>query len=128
MDFGNLPMRSLALPVLAVLALTMPVAASAQEAPGHCAVSVRFGSYAMGIDHAAFQRVRALLGHDRSVVAVEQQHWGREGETTLCVQLRRASDARKLFGRVKAVLPAKPRGPIVLEARGGLRFEAPRTR
>jgi len=29
---------------------------------------------------------------------------------------------------VKAALPAKPRGPITVETRGGLRFEAPRQR
>jgi len=33
-----------------------------------------------------------------------------------------------VFGRVKAALPARPRGPIMVEARGGLRFEAPRAR
>ena len=122
-------MRSFLLPILAFLASAAPASALAQAAPaGECAVSVRFGSYAMGIDGPAFERVRALLARERGVRAVDEQHWGREGETTLCVRTRRAGDARRLFGRVKAALPAKPRGPITVETRGGLRFEAPRQR
>lgn len=120
-------MRSFLLPLLGFLALVAPASAFAQAGPGaECAVSVRFGSYAMGIDQAAFERVRGLLARDRGVRGVEAQRWGREGETTLCVRTRRPADARRLFGRVKAVLPARPRGPITVEARGGLRFEAPR--
>lgn len=122
-------MRLFVLPVLGLVALAMPASAFAQgvSAPG-CAVRVEFASYAMGIDRAAFDRVQALLKRDRGVRAVEVQRWGREGETNLCVQLRRPGDARRVFGRVKAALPVKPRGPITVEARGGLRFEAPRAR
>jgi hypothetical protein len=104
------------------------VLAQAQAAPTQCAVSVQFGSYAMGIDRPAFDKVQALLKRDTRVRGVDLQRWGREGETTLCVQLRRSRDARAVFGRVKAALPARPRGPIVVEARGGLRFAAPRAR
>lgn len=121
-------MRSL-LPALALTIFALPVAAHAQGGPApQCAVSVQFASYAMGIDRPAFDRVQALLKRDRGVRAVEVQRWGREGETNLCVQTRKAGDARRIFGRVKAALPAKPRGPIMVEARGGLRFEAPRAR
>ena len=117
-------MRSCLLPLFALL---VPAPALAQAAPAPaCAVRVQFGSYALGIDRPAFERVRALLARDRGVRAVDQQHWGREGETTLCVRTRRPGDARRLFGRVTAALPAKPRGPITVEARGGLRFEVPR--
>ncbi|WP_180140737.1 hypothetical protein [Sphingomonas sp. R-74633] len=120
-------MRAL-LPVLGLLVFAAPLPAFAQAAPAaHCAVSVQFGSYAMGIDRPAFERVRTLLAHDRGVLTVEHQRWGREGETTLCVQLRKASDTRRVFGRVKAALPARPKGPVTLEARGGLRFTAPRS-
>jgi hypothetical protein len=119
-------MRSL-VPALALTILALPAAAHAQGNPApQCAVSVQFASYAMGIDRPAFDRVQALLKRDRGVRSVEVQRWGREGETNLCVQTRKAGDARRIFGRVKAVLPARPRGPIVVEARGGLRFEAPR--
>jgi hypothetical protein len=115
------------LPVLALLAAAAPVPAQAQTTPA-CAVSVQFGSYAMGIDRPAFDKVQALLKRDARVRGVELRRWGREGETTLCVSLRRQSDARAVFGRVKAALPAKPKGPILVEARGGLHFEAPRAR
>lgn len=124
-------MRSFLLPASGLLALSAPASAFAQDgapAAPECGVRVEFASYAMGIDRAAFDRVRALLKRDGGVRGVEVQRWGREGETNLCVQLRRPSDARRVFGRVKTVLPAKPRGPIKVEARGGLRFEAPRAR
>ncbi len=122
-------MRSFILSVAGILALAAPAAAHAQNAPAsQCGVRVEFASYAMGIDRAAFDRVQGLLKRERAVRGVEVQRWGREGETNLCVQLRRPGDARRVFGRVKAVLPAKPRGPITVEARGGLRFEAPRGR
>lgn len=113
------------LPVLALFAATAPMPAQTTQG---CAVSVQFGSYAMGIDRPAFDKVQALLGRDARVRGVELQRWGREGETTLCVSLRRPGDARAVFSRVKAVLPRKPKGPITVEARGGLRFEAPRAR
>jgi hypothetical protein len=117
------------LPVLALLSVALPASAHAQARPApQCAVSVQFASYAMGIDRAAFDRVQALLKRDRDVRGVEVQRWGREGETNLCVQTRKASDARRIFGRVKTILPARPRGPIVVETQGGLRFEAPRPR
>lgn len=120
-------MRVFLLPLSVLLASAAPAPAFAQAAPApECAVSIQFGSYAMGIDGPAFERVRALLARDRGVRAVDQRHWGREGETTLCVRTRRPGDARRLFGRVKAALPATPRGPITVEARGGLRFEVPR--
>ncbi|MFS2110564.1 hypothetical protein ACCC88_12800 [Sphingomonas sp. Sphisp140] len=120
-------MRMFVLPVLGLVALAVPASAFAQGAgtPG-CAVRVEFASYAMGIDRAAFDRVQALLKRDRGVRAVEVQRWGREGETNLCIQLRRPGDARRVFGRLKTALPAKPRGPITVEARGGLRFAAPK--
>lgn len=122
-------MRSFVLPTLGLFALAAPVSAFAQGASSpECGVRVEFASYAMGIDRAAFDRVQVLLKRDRGVRGVEVQRWGREGETNLCVQLRRPSEARRVFGRVKAVLPAKPRGPIKVEARGGLRFEAARAR
>lgn len=118
-------MRSL-LPVLAFLAAAAPLPAVAQ-APPQCALSVQFGSYAMGIDRPAFDRVQALLKRDARVRGVALQRWGREGETTLCVTLRRERNAKAVFERVKAALPAKPRGPIVVETLG-MRFEAPRAR
>ena len=98
---------------------------AATPAP-QCPLTVSFGSYAMGIDTAALRKVDALLAHDRGVRSVDRQHWGREGETTLCVKTRRSADARRLARRIRMLLPARPRGPITVATRDGLRFEAPR--
>jgi hypothetical protein len=106
--------------LLAVLT-ARPLAA---EVPTTCAVRVEFASYAVGIDQPALLRVQALLRRDHAVRAVAAERWGREGEVTLCVHLRRRGDVRRVFTRVKAALPAKPRGPIRVEAQNGLRFEA----
>lgn len=113
------------MPLLAMLALILTA-----PAPGtpQCALNVAFGSYAAGIDRPAFDKVQASLKRDARVRSVSLQRWGREGETTLCIDLRRDRDVRAVFGRVKALLPARPKGPITVEARGGLRFEAPRRR
>jgi hypothetical protein len=98
-----------------------PRAQSADATPASgCAVRIAFGSYAMGIDRAAFDNVRALLAGQRTVRGVEEQRWGREGEVTLCVT---ASNPRRLARTVARVLPAKPRGPITIETRDGLRIE-----
>lgn len=108
---------------ITALLLAAPMAAHAQEA-APCAVNVQFGSYAMGIDRGALNRVTALLAKDRGVRAVGEQRWGREGEVTLCVRVRKASDMRRLFTRVRSVLPRDPRGPVTLTTRSGLRYQA----
>ncbi|MES2444932.1 MAG: hypothetical protein V4574_19075 [Pseudomonadota bacterium] len=95
------------------------------EAPRDCPLVVSFGSYAMGIDGSAFAKVSALLARDRGVRTIEQHRWGREGEVTLCARTRGKADARRLYRAVRAVLPAKPRGPVTVEA-GQARFTAPR--
>jgi hypothetical protein len=97
------------------------------EAPQGCSLTVSFGSYAMGIDARAFERIGVLLSHDRGVKAIEQHRWGREGEVTLCARTRRGADARRLFVRMRDTLPAKPRGPITITA-GPNRYVTPPSR
>lgn len=108
-------------PILAVLTLCAPASAhtrtpitSVAEAPRDCPLTVSFGSYAMGIDGRAFERVSALLTRDRGVRAIEQFRWGREGEVTLCARVRTDADVRRLAGRARALVPAKPRGPVTI--------------
>lgn len=84
------------------------------EAPRDCPLTVSFGSYAMGIDGAAFERVSRLLTHDRRVSRIEHYRWGREGEVTLCARTRTRADAGRLFRDVRAMLPKKPRGPVTV--------------
>ena len=80
----------------------------------------------MGIDRTALARTEALLARDRAVKAIDRQRWGREGELTLCVKMRSEADARRLARKIKARVPAKPRGPVTIETRGGLSLHVPR--
>jgi hypothetical protein len=112
--------------MLAPLLLGSACSPAARPAPpaAPCDLTIAFGSYAVGIDQSALARVRAILA-DRTVRAVKDHGWGREGEVTLCVATRRPADAERLFGRIRAVLPANPRGPIDLRTASGLAFHSP---
>lgn len=95
------------------------------EAPRDCPLTVSFGSYAMGIDGAVFAKVSALLARDRGVTRIEQFRWGREGEVTLCARTRGRSEAARLFVRVRALVPAHPRGPVTIDGGRRLHFQSP---
>jgi hypothetical protein len=114
--------------IAALLSLpAMSAAASPQRGvPDTCSLTVSFASYAMGIDQSALQRTQRLLKRERLVRSVTSHRWGREGEVTLCAMTRRSSDSRRVFQRVKSSLPRDPRGPITIEARGGLTYTASR--
>lgn len=96
--------------------------------PGDCPLRIDFASYGAGIDRAAREKVEALLRGDRAVTGVEPFGWGREGEVTLCVRVRRADAAERLLRQVKALIPANPRGPVSGYTRAGSRFEISQTR
>jgi hypothetical protein len=102
------------------------VIVSVSEAPRDCPLTVSFGSYAMGIDGASYARVTRLLSRDRHVKRIEQFRWGREGEVTLCARTRSKADARRLFARVRALVPPNPRGPVTVSI-DGTSVRAPRT-
>ncbi len=112
------------LPALLAVAACQSAGAPAQPAEA-CALSIRFGSYAMGIDTAAARAVERLVSESKDVVGVTRSAAGREGEYVLCVETRGAAASARLAERVAALLPAEPRGPILVEG-GGRRFEAPR--
>ena len=88
-----------------------------------CNVTVRFGSYAMGIDTAAAAAVDKLLSGNKAVKHVSRVGAGREGEYVLCISTGDAA-AAALFQRIAALLPARPRGPISVEA-GDRRLDRP---
>ena len=90
-----------------------------------CPLRIGFSSYAMGIDLGAYRAVEALLAGDPAVTGVRRSSAGREGETELCVQVRREADAERLFRAVAARFPADPRGPLTVATASGLRFESP---
>ncbi len=114
--------KALVVPLLALGACAQ--AASPVRPAPKCDLMVSFGSYAMGIDRPALAAVRRILA-DRAVRSVEDIHWGREGEISLCVRTRRPAEADRLFGRIRADLPTAPRGPIAVRTASGLRFHAP---
>lgn len=87
-----------------------------------CALRVEFGSYAMGIDRPALDKVRAVLAAER--VTVDEQRWGREGEVTLCAA---GADPGRVARKVERVLPNDPRGPITVTTVDGVRIERSRS-
>jgi hypothetical protein len=112
-----------ALPVLLAAAAcqSAPTPAEPQEA---CSVSVRFGSYAMGIDTGTAARIEALLAGSKDVRNVTRSGGGREGEYALCVTAADAAGAARLFDGIARLLPETPRGPISLES-AGRKLDAP---
>ena len=90
-----------------------------------CSLTVSFGSYAMGIDRPAAAEVERIVGADPAVISVTREGAGREGEYALCVETRSGTGAQRLFERVRAALPADPRGPITLRS-GKKSYAVPR--
>lgn len=105
-------------------ARTAPAEVTAAGPAASCSVTVTFGSYAAGIDRGVYETVVAMLAHDAGVSKTEEMHWGREGEVTLCVRTKTRGDAARLFGKIKALFPARPRGPLTVDTAAGSRFEA----
>jgi hypothetical protein len=99
-------------------------AAGPAEPVEACSVSVRFGSYAMGIDQATAERIEALLSQSKDVKNLTRAGGGREGEYALCVTARDPAGASRLVEDIAALLPERPRGPITVEG-AGRRIEAP---
>ena len=120
--------------ILALAAVAITGAASPQRrnAPvmvdtirANCPLTVNFGSYAMGIDSGAYERIVRTLQYDRAVWGIEQRNWGREGERTLCIEVRKPAEVRRVFKRVKALFPRNPRGPLTVSTARGLSYTAP---
>ena len=82
------------------------------QVPADCPLTVAFTSYGAGIDGAARASIERLLGRDRGVRSVSRHPWGREGEITLCVRTRSNGDAGRLSRQIRAMIPARPRGPV----------------
>lgn len=117
--------------LLAAAFASASACAAPAERPGpaedqaRCDVAVRFGSYAMGIDRGAAAEVERIVAAHATVTGVRRSAAGREGEYELCVATRSAQGAENLFERLKAALPANPRGPVSIRF-GERRFSVPR--
>ena len=98
--------------MISPLILAAAVATTAPDRAPDCALTVRFGSYAMGIDRAAAARIETFLARRRDVAGTERRPWGREGEYDLCVRLRPGADTVALFEALRPLVPAEPVGPV----------------
>lgn len=104
---------------LMTLALLAP--APALAARPACDVSVQFGSYAMGIDGRAFDRVeRYVARHSRLIRTSSVTSWGREGERTVCLTTfngRRGMTT--VFRDIKGLVGKGQRGPVEVRTLDG---------
>lgn len=116
-------MRRLAI----LLALGLSACATAPVAdagPARCDVTIRFGSYGAGIDRALADKVAAAVKSDREIARSERKPWGREGEFDQCLTVKPGRDARAVFERYRAMLPARNlKAPTSIEGPDGLKFE-----
>jgi len=105
-----------------ILALAACAAAPAPAA--RCDVTIRFGSYGAGIDRPLADKVAAAVKADRDVARSERKPWGREGEYDLCLTAKPGQDAKAMYERYRAMLPARNlQAPTSIEGPDGLRFE-----
>ena len=89
-----------------------------------CEVEVRFGSYAMGVDRELKDSVLQLVGEDSGVLSSTESPWGREGESTLCVQTDNARTADRVYEGIVALLPPhSDRAPTTVIHADGRRRE-----
>lgn len=107
------------LPILALAAC-----AAAPVPTQRCDVTIRFGSYGAGIDRPLADRVAAAVKVDRDVARSVRRPWGREGEYDLCLTAKTGRDAKAMYERYRAMLPARNlQAPTSIEGPEGLRFE-----
>lgn len=115
-------MKRIALAAALTLAIVAPAAAQSPSrggpAPETCAVSVRFGSYAMGIDQRSFERVqRYVASHRRLVARSSVQTWGREGERTVCITTTSRRATVQVFSDIRSIIRKRAeRGPTEVQA------------
>jgi len=113
--------------ITTALALSIALPAAAQApAPPACDVSVRFGSYAMGIDQKSFERVeRYAARNKRLIAATSVERWGREGERTVCLDTRSRRATNQVFSDLKRLIRAKAeRGPTEVKTVDGRAWNA----
>ena len=99
-------------------ALLLPAAAHASSPA--CDVSVQFGSYAMGIDGRAFDKVqRYVAGHPRLIRTSSVTSWGREGEKTDCLTTRTPNGQNVAFAAIRRLVGKGQRGPVEVRTLNG---------
>ena len=112
--------------VLLPLTLTLIACAAAPMASerARCDVTIKFGSYGMGIDRELADKVALAVKADRDVARSERKPWGKEGEFDQCLTAKTGRDAKAMFERYRAMLPAKSlKAPTSIEGPDGMRAE-----
>ena len=108
-------------------ALTLLAACAAMPAPqagAACDVTIKFGSYGMGIDRPLADKVDVATKADRDLARVERKPWGREGEYDLCLRAKSGRDAKAIYERYRAMLPGKAlKAPTSITGPDGLMYE-----
>lgn len=109
----------------ALLPFIVLAACAAAPAPAaRCDVTIKFGSYGMGIDRPLAEKVAAVVKADRDVARWERKPWGREGEYDLCLTARSGRDVKRMYERYRQLLPARNlKAPTSIEGPEGRRFE-----
>lgn len=108
--------------LLPILALAACAAAPAQ--PARCDVTIKFGSYGMGVDRPLSDKVASAVKADRDIARSERKPWGREGEYDLCLTAKPGRNDKAMYERYRALLPARSlQAPTSIEGPAGLRFE-----
>ena len=104
----------------ATLALTVLLPVSAGATMPACDVSLQFGSYAMGIDGRAFDKIeRYVARHPRLIRTSSVTSWGREGEKTVCLTTTRRGIAATVFRDIKGLVGKGQRGPVEVRTLDG---------
>ena len=110
--------------VLLPLTLIACAAAPMASEPARCDVTIKFGSYGMGIDRELADKVALAVKADRDVARSERKPWGKEGEFDQCLTAKSGRDVKTMYERYRAMLPAKSlKAPTSIEGPDGMRAE-----
>lgn len=113
------------LTVLLAFGLSACAAAPVSEAGApRCDVTIKFASYGAGIDRELADKVAVAVKADRDIARSERKPWGREGEFDQCLAAKTGRNAKAIYERYRAMLPAKSlKAPTSIEGPDGLRAE-----
>lgn len=80
------------------------LAAPVSAATPNCDITVSFGSYAMGIDHKALDKINAYAKASKDVTQIKLVPWGREGEKNLCLKVK-PEKLESVYQQIKSMIP-----------------------
>lgn len=85
-----------------------------------CDLEIAFGSYVMGVDQALKVEIQNRIDGEAAVESIEERHWGREGESTICVRTFDTAGADRLYQAIAAMIPEhSERAPTTVTHRDG---------